>query len=109
VSANFVLFLLLVAAFYLLVLAPARNKKRREADIKDHLRPGVEVITKFGMFGRVDRVVDGEMFLEIAPGVTVRVLTGALHKILMPKDETAAAPEAPEKPYDDDPPAPNSL
>jgi preprotein translocase subunit YajC len=100
VSANVVLFCTLVAAFYLLVLAPARNRSRRAADIKEHLKPGVEVITTSGIFGRVSRVDEDEMHLEIAPGVVVRFATGALRKILLPKDEP---------PQDGDPPPPNTL
>jgi preprotein translocase subunit YajC len=108
VSGNLVLFVLLVAAFYLLVIAPARNRSRRLADIKAHLRPGAEVITTSGMFGRVDRVVDDEMYLEIAPGVVVRFATAAIGKILVPKEEPKGSTN-PDDAEDEDPPAAKTL
>lgn len=80
---------LLVAAFYLLVLRPAQLRSRRAADIKEHLKPGVEILTTAGIFGRVDRVTDDEMYLEVAPGVVVKLVTAAVGKILTPKDEPA--------------------
>lgn len=104
-GADFILFGTLVAAFYLLVLAPARNRARRAADIKEHLKPGVEVITTSGIFGRVERVADDEMYVEVAPGVVVRFATAALGKILLGKSEDVAQSDRP----DSEPPAPNPL
>jgi preprotein translocase subunit YajC len=92
VDPNVVLLVLLIGAFYLLVLAPARNRKRRTLDIQENLKPGVEVLTTSGMFGRVTRVTEDEMHLEVAPGVEVRFVLGALRKILLPKGEDAKGP-----------------
>jgi preprotein translocase subunit YajC len=85
------LFAIIIAVFYLMILGPARNRKQRELDIKDHLKPGVEVMTTSGIFARVDRVTEDEMFLEIAPGVVVRFSTTALRKILTPELEARDA------------------
>jgi preprotein translocase subunit YajC len=105
-SANLVLFGVMVGAFYLLVLAPARNRTRRAADIKEHLKPGVEVITTSGIFGRVDRLVEDDMYLEIAPGVVVRFAKASLRKILMPKDEKGSTGSTGRQ--DEEPPATNT-
>ncbi len=76
----------LVLAFYLLILRPTQVRNRRSADLKTNLLPGVEIITTAGIFGRVQSVDDDEVQLEIAPGVVVRVLTGAVGKILTAED-----------------------
>ena len=82
---------LILAAFYLLILGPRRAQARRAADLKAHLRPGVEVITAAGVIGKVSRVEEDEVHLEIAPGVVIRLLKGAVGKILDPEDAAAAA------------------
>lgn len=101
---NVVLLVLIIGAFYLLVLAPARNRKQRAIDIKENLKPGVEVITTSGLFGRVHAVTEDEMHLEVAPGVVVRFALGALRKILLPKPDEASG-EA----QDGEPPASDNI
>ncbi|MGQ0631752.1 MAG: preprotein translocase subunit YajC [Sporichthyaceae bacterium] len=85
---------LLLLAFYLLVLRPTQARNRRAADLRDHLTPGVQIITTAGVFGRVESVSEDEVALEIAPGVVVKLLKGAVGRII-PADEadTDAAPE----------------
>lgn len=83
--------ILILAAFYLLILGPRRAQARRAADLNAHLRPGVEIITTAGVLGRVTRVDEDEVHLEIAPGVVIRLLKGAVGKILDPQDAAAAA------------------
>jgi preprotein translocase subunit YajC len=104
VDPNVVLLVLIIGAFYLLVLAPARNRKQRAIDIKENLKPGVEVITTSGLFGRVHAVTEDEMHLEVAPGVVVRFALGALRKILLPKPDEASG-EA----QDGEPPASDNI
>lgn len=79
----------LVVAFYLLIVRPTQLRNRRAADLKAHLVAGADIITTAGMFGRVLSVDDDEVQLEIAPGVVVRLLTGAVGKILMDGDRQA--------------------
>src|SRR5262249_1388442 len=106
----------------LMILGPARNRKQRELDIKEHLKPGVEVMTTSGMFAKVHHVTDEEMHLEVAPGVVVRYSHMALRKILTPELEARDAKRrglrrpAAEKPKespgdarDGEPPAPNGV
>jgi preprotein translocase subunit YajC len=104
VDPNVILLVLIIGAFYLLVLAPARNRKQRAVDIKENLKPGVEVITTSGMFGRVHSVTEDEMHLEVAPGVVVRFALGALRKILLPKTEDTRGDA-----QDGEPPAPDNI
>ena len=73
---------ILVAAFYLLIARPWMLRNRRAADLKEHLRPGVEIITTSGFIGRVKKIEGEELHLELAPGVEVRLLFGAVGKIL---------------------------
>lgn len=85
-DANLLLFGVIVAAMYLLIIAPARNRSKRAAEIKAHLKPGAEVMTTSGMFGTVTEANDTEFHIEISPGVVVRFANGAIGKITVPKD-----------------------
>jgi preprotein translocase subunit YajC len=120
-----VAFACIIAVFYLMILGPARNRKQRELDIKEHLKPGVEIMTTSGMFARVHSVTDDEMHLELAPGVIVRCSHLALRKILVPELEARDAKrrggrktlatkpnkpgEGPGNAQDGEPPAPNGI
>lgn len=85
-SADLLLFGVLVAAIYLLIIAPARNRSKRAADIKAHLKPGAEVMTTSGLFGTVVSAEDTEFHIEVSPGVVMRFAIGAVGKITVPKD-----------------------
>lgn len=105
-SADVLLLAVIVAAFYLLILAPMRNRKKRAEDIKAHLKPGAEVMTTSGMFGTVTATDDEFFWMEISPGVTVKFVMGAVGKINVPKDEASdeAEDEQDVKHDGDDPP-----
>jgi preprotein translocase subunit YajC len=120
-----VLFACVISVFYLMILGPARNRKQRELDIKEHLKPGVEVMTTSGMFARVHSVTEDELHLELAPGVIVRCSHLALRNILTPELEARDAKrrgrrkasttkpntpgEGPGNAQDGEPPASNGL
>lgn len=93
-------FLMLLAVAYLFVVVPRRQQARRAADLGANLKAGVEIITTAGVIGKVVRVDEDEVQLEIAPGVVIRLLKGAIGKILTP-DESAALADGPGESVDE--------
>jgi preprotein translocase subunit YajC len=88
--ANLLPLILLVLAFYLLILRPARNRQRDAQAIQQALAPGQEVITTAGLYATVAAVEDEAVVLEVAPGVTCRYARPAVARILRrPGDGTA--------------------
>lgn len=85
--------ILLVFAFYFLVMRPARNRQRQAVAVQEALRPGVEVMTTGGLFATVSAVEDDVVVLEIAPGVTTRYVKQAVAKIVTPTAQFAAEDE----------------
>lgn len=71
-----------------------RNKKtqQQQATLQSQFAPGVEVMTSFGLFGRIVEIDDEEnkVTLELSPGNLATVHRQAVTKIVEP----AAAPEA---------------
>lgn len=76
---------MLLAVAYFFVVVPKRAQARRKADLDANLKAGVSIITTFGVIGTVLRVDEDEVQLEIAPGVVIRLLQGAVGKILTPE------------------------
>lgn len=91
------LIMVVIAAFYLLVLRPARSRQKQQQATVAQVAPGVRVMTTAGLFGTVTAVEDDQIDLEIAPGVTVRYVTAAVARIL----------EEPETPGTTDEPQPS--
>ena len=84
--------ILLVAVFYLLILRPARKRQQESQQISSSLAPGVEVMTAGGIFGTIQSVGEGEVTVEVAPGTTLRMVTGAIAKVITPKADLPQEP-----------------
>jgi preprotein translocase subunit YajC len=70
-----------------------RNKKTQQtqAKLQSQFAPGVDVMTSFGLFGRIVSMDDAEnkVVLEISPGNLATVHRQAVTKIVEPTEEAA--------------------
>ena len=89
-------FVLILVAFYFLIVRPARTRQRAAVELQERLAPGVEVMTTSGIYGTVVGVDDTTIQLEVAPGTTVRVAKPAVGQVLTGDtgDDAAAADDA---------------
>ncbi|UKA69365.1 preprotein translocase subunit YajC [Arthrobacter sp. FW306-06-A] len=73
-----------------------RNKKtqQQQAELQSKFGPGVEVMTSFGLFGRIVDIdeADNKVTLELSPGNLATVHRQAVTKVIEPAVETT--PEA---------------
>ncbi len=76
--------LLLVVAFYFLLIRPQKNRQKKHAQMVSAVAPGTEVMTTAGIFGTVREVNDEVLNLEIAPGTVIRILPTAISKVIYP-------------------------
>jgi preprotein translocase subunit YajC len=67
----------LVAVFVLFVVLPRRRIRAVDA-LQSQLQEGDEIMTRGGLFGRVTRLDQDSLHLEIAPGTVVRLARGAV-------------------------------
>jgi preprotein translocase subunit YajC len=65
-------------ATYFLWIAPAQKQRKAQAAMLAALLPGDEVISAGGIYGRVVSLDEGDVRLEIADGVIVRIAKGAI-------------------------------
>ncbi|WP_347107603.1 preprotein translocase subunit YajC [Paenarthrobacter sp. S56] len=75
-----------------------RNKKtqQQQAEMQSKFAPGVEVMTSFGLFGRIVSIDDAEnkVVLELSPGNVATVHRQAVTKVVdKPEEETPVVPD----------------
>ncbi|MGN8130736.1 preprotein translocase subunit YajC [Arthrobacter sp. RC1.1 241] len=75
-----------------------RNKKtqQQQAELQSKFGPGVEVMTSFGLFGRIVDIDEAEnkVTLELSPGTLASVHRQAVTKVIEPAAVAAAEPAA---------------
>jgi len=70
------------AIFYFLMIRPQQKKQKEHRAMIDALEKGNEVVTAGGVVGRVSKVEDQYVTLEIAQGVEIRVQRHAVSQLL---------------------------
>lgn len=72
--------------------------------MQENLQPGVEVMTKAGIFATVVEVRDQEVELEISPGTRIRMVKAGIGDVLTPDHGVDDTPveDRPDFPGDDD-------
>ena len=82
VLVQFLPFVFIFAIMYFLILRPQRQKQQRHREMVANLRRGDTVVTTGGLIGKVAKVIDeGEVQLELAEGVKVRVVRAMISEI----------------------------
>ena len=81
---SFLPLILIAAVFYILVIRPSQNRKKKLADLIANVGPGADVMTSSGIFGTVVSSTPEEIELSIAPGVVIRVLPAAVSRVITP-------------------------
>jgi len=87
---GFVPIILIFAIMYFLMIRPQQKKVKEHRAMVEALRRGDRVVTQGGMIGKVVKVEDTEVEVEIATGVKVRVVRPTIAQV-MSKTEPADA------------------
>lgn len=73
------LFLVVMAAFfYVFLVRPQQRRVKQHDSLVSSLNVGDEVVTAGGIVGNVTRINDRDVMLEVASGVELRVVKGAI-------------------------------
>jgi preprotein translocase subunit YajC len=81
--ASFLPIILMFAALYFLMIRPQQKKAKEHKALLEALSKGDEVVTQTGMAGRVTRVGDEFVSVEIAENVEVKMQKGAVSAVLV--------------------------
>ncbi|MFB2530905.1 preprotein translocase subunit YajC [Paracoccus sp. p4-l81] len=87
---QFIPLILIFAIMYFLMIRPQQKRLREHRAMVEALRRGDQVVTGGGIVGKVTHVrEDGQVEVEIAPGVKVNVVKATITQVLN-KTEPAA-------------------
>jgi preprotein translocase subunit YajC len=86
----------MLVLMWVLLIQPQRRRQQQQRQLLAELRPGDEIVTVGGLYGRVESLDDDSMRLEIAPETKVRVAkTAVAARVPQAIEEGAEAAEAP--------------
>lgn len=98
-SAQLLVILVAIVAFWAIVMRPARNQQRKVQQLQRDLEVGQRVVLSAGIFGTIRSLTDTRAEIEVAPGT---VLTVARQVVVRRADEledsTGPAPTDPSDP-----------
>lgn len=84
---------LIVAVFYFLMIRPQQKRMKEHQNLIANVKRGDTIVLSSGLIGKIVRVEDKEVGVEIAQGVTVKVIKGMIAEV-RGKGEVAAANDA---------------
>jgi preprotein translocase subunit YajC len=73
--------LLIFVIMYFLILRPQRTKAKQHQEMVANVRRGDMVVTSGGLIGKVAKVDESEIQVELAEGVRVRVVRGTIAEV----------------------------
>ncbi len=76
--------IVLFAVFYFLLIRPQQKRQKEHKNMVEGLAKGDEVVTMGGVLGKITKVEDNFVTLEIASGMEVRLQRASI-QALMPK------------------------
>ena len=80
---QFIPLILIFAIMYFLLIRPQQKKAKEHTNMVSNLRRGDNIITQGGIVGKVAKVKeDGEIEVEIAEGVKVRVIKSTVATVI---------------------------
>jgi preprotein translocase subunit YajC len=84
-STNLLPILIIVVLFgvlYMTMIRPQRNRQRNAQQMQNTVMPGARIRTTSGIYGTVKSIEDGDVVVEVAPGVNIRMLRRAVMEVV---------------------------
>lgn len=88
-----IFFVPVIILFYFMLIRPQQKRQKEHMNMLNNLKRNDTVVLSSGMIGKIVRVEDREVGVEIATGVTVKVVKGMIAEVRA-KGEPAAANDA---------------
>ncbi|WP_395652447.1 preprotein translocase subunit YajC [Brevundimonas sp.] len=85
---QFLPFVAIFVLFYFLLIRPQQKRAKEHAALIAAVKRGDTIVLSSGLIGKVTRVEDAEVNVEIAPSVNVRVVKGMIAEV---RNRTAIA------------------
>jgi preprotein translocase subunit YajC len=72
--------IVMIGVFYALLVRPQRRNMTAHHTLMASLHEGDEVMTMGGIYGRIEKLDDQVIQLEVAPGTSLRVARSAISR-----------------------------
>jgi preprotein translocase subunit YajC len=79
---SMVLIVLMFGVLYFLMIRPQMKRAKEQKAMVDALQKGDEVITAGGVVGRITKVTEGYVTLEVSPSVELQLQRSAVQLVL---------------------------
>lgn len=73
--------ILIIGIMYFLMIRPQQKRMREHREMIAAIARGDQIVTSGGVIGKVTKVEDNELQVEIAEGVRVKVLRGTVSEV----------------------------
>ena len=93
-GSTVVMFGLMFAIMYFLLIRPQQQRAKEHRETVANLRRGDTVVTGGGFIGKVAKVDENEVTVELAEGVRVRVVRGTITEVRTRGEPVKDAKEA---------------
>jgi preprotein translocase subunit YajC len=71
-------FALILGIFYFLILLPMKRRQKKIQEFQDSLKVGDKIVTTGGIYGKITRVTDKTLQVEVADRVRIEVSRAAV-------------------------------
>jgi len=75
-------FAMILVVFYFLLVRPQQKKARETQEMLDNLKVNEEIVTTGGLHGKIVRLADKVVVIEVAPKVQVRIERSAVGQVV---------------------------
>ena len=79
---SMLLIVLMFGVLYFLMIRPQMKRAKEQRAMVDALQKGDEVIGAGGVLGRITKLNENYVYLEVAPGVEIQMQRGAVQMVL---------------------------
>jgi preprotein translocase subunit YajC len=92
--ANLIFLGFLIVIFYFMLIRPQMRRVEQHRRLISSIGVGDEIVTIGGIYGRVGRMGDEDIDLEVSPGTTIRIVKSAIaRRVTQDVDDEPAAEE----------------
>ncbi len=78
----FIMIAIFFAIMYFMIIRPQQKRQKEHRKLVGSLAKGDEVVTSGGILGKIMKVGDSSVTLEIAEGVVVKLQKGSISSVL---------------------------
>ncbi len=77
---TFIMLMSILVVFYFFMIRPQTKKQKEQASFMDSLQRGTEVVTASGIIGKINKIEDNIVTLEVGTKTYIRMTRSAISK-----------------------------